>query len=627
MAHLRIANLTKSYKISRTLEQDVLNGIDAEFNRGEFVAILGESGCGKSTLLNIIAGLDYDYNGSLVLKGEFMKDFDEHQMDDYRKKEVGIIFQSFNLINHMNIVENIMIAMSMCDIPDAEAKSRAKELIEQVGMTGHEHKYPYQLSGGQKQRVAIARALANDPTMILADEPTGNLDKQSAEDILEILKNIAIEGKIVICVTHSEKVAGECTRIIRIDEGLIVSDEECKKYKTAKSSKTSTHKPRPIKTKAVAKISVQNVKQNLKRNLLVTIALGIGIASFVLMLSLSSGIKNFINNEVGNTTNKYQIDVTYDQNAVTAFNSTEINSLTKLDGVSKVIKSSSANLTASYAAFDKTYTFLSVTSTFDGFKTTLAAGDYPLDTENEVLISESAARRLGYTNTNFEKAIGETIEITIEKTVTYTISGIAETGSVYDTAYMSLDSFGNLYTGGSAPINKLYVLVSDTTYISAVMSDIGYLGMTASRQDTSVENLLSFVDVGTILLAGIAAISLIVAAIMIFIVMYTSVLERTKEIGILRAIGARRSDVTKLFLFEAAMIGCAAGVVGSLFSLFIGVIVNLTMASSYSTAIVNLNPVYLILGVFISTIVGVISSVSPAASAANADPIECLRTE
>lgn len=625
MVHFRVANLKKSYKITRTEEQAVLKGINAEFNRGEFVAVLGESGCGKSTFLNIIAGLDYNYTGSMVLKGEFMKDFDEHQMDDYRKKEVGVIFQNYNLINHMTVLENIMIAMSMSDISDADAKTRALELLEKVNLSGHEKKYPHQLSGGQKQRVAIARALSNDPTMILADEPTGNLDKEAAQEIIDILKDIAVSGKIVICVTHSEKVASACNRIIKIDDGVIVFDEAKKTYQTSKVDKAKQIKPKNFKTKAAIKLSVRNVLQNIKRNTLVTIALSIGIAAFVLMFSLSSGIKTFISEEVGNTVNKYQIDVAANANSTGPFSKTDITTIKGLEGVSKVVESSSANLSATYYSYPNTYTFLSITTTFDGFTTELSYGALP-EGDNEILISTSVALKL-ISAQAFENLIGQTLNITIEKSAGFKIAGITSDTSAYDTGYLSMKGLGSLYTSGSAPVNKLYVLASDISYISALVTDINYLGFYASRQDTTVEDMLSYVDIGTVLLAGIASISLIVAAIMIFIVMYTSVIERTKEIGILRAIGARRTDIRKIFIFEACILGLAAGIAGSLISLLIGTIVNLTLASSFATNVVNNSPLFLLIGVVISVAVSILSSLGPSAQSSSLDPIDCIRAE
>jgi ABC-type lipoprotein export system ATPase subunit len=224
MSFLQLANIQKTYYMSDELNQEVLKNLDAHFNKGEMVALLGESGCGKSTLLNILGGLDSEYKGSVIIEGKFMKDFTFEEMDDYRKAKVGIIFQGFNLIGHLTVLQNVLLPMKMADWSAAERDERARKLLKQLGLTAkHFNKLPNQLSGGQQQRVAIARALANDPDIILADEPTGNLDNETTKQIMEILQSIAENKKLVIIVTHSETVANKCTRVLKMGSGVIVS--------------------------------------------------------------------------------------------------------------------------------------------------------------------------------------------------------------------------------------------------------------------------------------------------------------------------------------------------------------------------------------------------------------------
>lgn len=284
MAYLRIANLKKSYRVSRTETQQVLRGINVEFKRGEFVAVLGESGCGKSTFMNILGGLDQDYTGSIVLDGEFLKDYSEKKLDDYRKSRVGLIFQNYNLISHMSVHENIEVAMTMSNIDRAERKARTQEILAQVGLSEYADKLPNQLSGGQRQRVAIARALANTPEILLADEPTGALDKDSAEQVIQILKKIAESGKLVIVVTHSQKVASACSRILTIDDGVIKSDD--KQYAVStKTTKAQTAKIQNIGLKELFKLAYSNILQTKKRSLLVSVGMSIGIAAVILVFA------------------------------------------------------------------------------------------------------------------------------------------------------------------------------------------------------------------------------------------------------------------------------------------------------------------------------------------------------
>lgn len=188
MAYLTLANVKKEYNVSRTESQTVLKDINIEFKQCEMVALLGESGCGKSTLINILGGLDNNYFGSIIINDRFLKDFTEKEMDDYRKKQVGMIFQSYNLISHLNVIENVMIAMEISGFSEKRQRERAMKLLKVVKLEDYADKMPNQLSGGQKQRVSIARALANNPEMILADEPTEALDKDSVELVMLILK-------------------------------------------------------------------------------------------------------------------------------------------------------------------------------------------------------------------------------------------------------------------------------------------------------------------------------------------------------------------------------------------------------------------------------------------------------
>ena len=184
MSLLTLANIKKTYQVDKGVEQTVLKGINLSFEAGEFVSILGESGCGKSTLMNIIGGMDSQYEGQVSVNGVTLKGMKGKALDDYRKANIGFIFQSFNLIPHLTVLDNVALAMEMMSMTKQERIQRATELLTQVGLKDHLHKRPNQLSGGQKQRVSIARALANDPEIILADEPTGALDKETTLQIL-----------------------------------------------------------------------------------------------------------------------------------------------------------------------------------------------------------------------------------------------------------------------------------------------------------------------------------------------------------------------------------------------------------------------------------------------------------
>ena len=227
MAFLELNDIFKSYFLGNN-EFPVLKGISLSFEKGEFVSILGESGGGKSTLMNIVGGLDREFKGQVKVNGELLDHRNEKQLDEYRRSTIGHIYQSYNLIPHLTVLDNVLVSLDMTTLSSAEKKQRAEELLTKVGLTDQIHKYPKHLSGGQKQRVAIARALASDPQIIIADEPTGALDSKNTQEVLALMDEIAKDGKLVIAVTHSSEVANHGTRIVHMADGKIDQDERLK---------------------------------------------------------------------------------------------------------------------------------------------------------------------------------------------------------------------------------------------------------------------------------------------------------------------------------------------------------------------------------------------------------------
>ena len=217
---LELRDIKKVYKVG-DIETGAINGISVSFREKEFVAILGESGSGKTTFLNIIGGLDRYDSGELIIKGKSTKDFKEREWDAYRNNSVGFVFQSYNLISHLSIVANVELGMTLSGVSRAQKHQRAVELLIRVGLKDHLHKKPNQLSGGQMQRVAIARALANDPEILLCDEPTGALDSQTSTQIMDLIKELSAD-RLVIMVTHNPSLAEKyADRIITFEDGKI----------------------------------------------------------------------------------------------------------------------------------------------------------------------------------------------------------------------------------------------------------------------------------------------------------------------------------------------------------------------------------------------------------------------
>ena len=288
---LDLKDISKSYKVG-DIETKALDKISVSFRDREFVAILGTSGSGKTTCLNIIGGLDRYDSGDLVIKGKSTKDFSENDWDAYRNNSIGFVFQSYNLITHLSIVDNVEMGMTLSGVSASEKHRKALEVLEKVGLKDHLHKKPNQLSGGQMQRVAIARALANDPEILLCDEPTGALDTATSVQIMDLIKEVA-KDRLVIMVTHNPKLAEDyADRIIRFSDGKIVSDTN--PYKETDSEDKFNLKHTSMSFPTALKLSFNNIKTKKGRTFLTALASSIGIIGIAVILSLSSGFQNKI---------------------------------------------------------------------------------------------------------------------------------------------------------------------------------------------------------------------------------------------------------------------------------------------------------------------------------------------
>lgn len=291
---LEIKNISKSY-VTGTFTQKALDNFSLKFRREEFVSILGQSGSGKTTLLNIIGGLDKYDEGDLIINDKSTKSFKEKDWDAYRNNCIGFIFQNYNLITHISILENIEMGMTLSGIGSKEKREKALEALKKVGLEEHAHKKPNQLSGGQMQRVAIARALATDPDIILADEPTGALDSKTSQQIMKLIKEIS-KDKLVIMVTHNRQLAEEySTRIVELKDGKLISDSN-PITKVEKETETFSIRKTAMSFLTALKLSFNNIKTKKGRTALTAFASSIGIIGIALILSLSNGFKIEIDN-------------------------------------------------------------------------------------------------------------------------------------------------------------------------------------------------------------------------------------------------------------------------------------------------------------------------------------------
>lgn len=307
---LKLKNITKEY-ISGDSKVQALKGIDIEFRKNEFVSILGQSGCGKTTLLNIIGGLDRYTSGDLIINGKSTKEFKDKDWDAYRNYSIGFVFQNYNLIQHQTVLSNVELALTLSGVSKNERKERAIKALEDVGLKEQIHKKPNQLSGGQMQRVAIARALVNNPDIILADEPTGALDTKTSVQIMEILKEIS-KDKLIIMVTHNPELAEKySTRIVKILDGVITDDSKpfnAEDKKQEEGSKAKTGRT-VMQFFTALRLSLNNLMTKKGRTILTSFAGSIGIIGIALILSISTGVQNYINKVEEDTLSSYPITI------------------------------------------------------------------------------------------------------------------------------------------------------------------------------------------------------------------------------------------------------------------------------------------------------------------------------
>ncbi|MCO7025839.1 ATP-binding cassette domain-containing protein [Tetragenococcus halophilus] len=303
---LELRDIKKQYKVGNTVTK-ALDGVSVAFRQQEFVAILGESGSGKTTLLNVIGGLDQYDSGDMVINGKSTKDFKDKDWDAYRNNSIGFIFQSYNLIGHQGIIDNVELGMTLSGVSKKERRKKAEEALERVGLTEHMHKKPSQLSGGQMQRVAIARALANDPDILLCDEPTGALDSQTSVQIMNLIQEVA-KDKLVVMVTHNADLANKyADRTISFADGQVTDDSN--PHVEGKKKEPFDLKHTKMTFLTALRLSFNNIRTKKGRTFLTAFASSIGIISIAIVLSLSTGFQKQIDQTQSETLAQFPVTI------------------------------------------------------------------------------------------------------------------------------------------------------------------------------------------------------------------------------------------------------------------------------------------------------------------------------
>jgi len=665
MSFLELHNIHKAYTLNHH-ENVILKGINLNFDRGEFISILGESGGGKSTLMNIIGGLDHQYEGDVLIEGESLRSMNERRLTEYRRETIGFIFQNFNLVSYLSVLDNVLLSLKMTKQSHAEQVKKAAALLKRVGLEPQAHQYPNELSGGQKQRVAFARALASDPDIIIADEPTGALDSQNTLEVMDILYSIAAEGKLVITVTHSQEVADYGTRIVHLDDGQI-HDELVIGAPFDEVAKKPT-KYRTLGFRQMFKMSMQHMRRMWLRYLLIIFGSSIGISSIVVMLGLGSGIQNYMNHQITSQVNPTAVQVSKKTKAVDPADQKDAKTAAEYkDAVNKTQTTAEKNaqVTASEAkqlaklnyvdsaklgyysaAATTSYQKKTVTSSLQTDNTTvldktIKQGKRPKG--NEVLIGRKLAKKLVGTK-HYKQALNKSITVKLSavdnKNTAVTIkrnlkvSGI--TGSNDLSMVVPAKTLKAMYQKQNVTYrpNFTIVQISKLSHVKAVEHQIKQFKTSDKKQKFNytgigdlIDSLNTYIRLATNVLTGVAGIALLVSAIMIIVVLYVSVSERTREIGVLRALGARKRDISHLFFAEALTIGVLAAIVGLIFGQLWQVLGNAAVYSLIKYPIVRISGAAMLGGVTVSVVISLLAALAPAHMAARLDPVESLSHE
>ncbi len=640
MSTLSLQHIHKSYYLGKE-EFPVLKGIDLTFDQGDFISILGESGGGKSTLMNIIGGLDRSYDGDVIINGQRQKDKKEKSMDQYRRDTIGFIFQSFNLINYLSVLGNVMTSLQMTKLSHKEQVKRAEELLKQVGLYEHRRKKPAQLSGGQKQRVAIARALASDPDIIIADEPTGALDSQNTKEVLKLLQRIAKSGKTVIVVTHSQEVADAGSRIVRLADGRVIGDERLREP-FSQSAPQKEFTARPLKTRDIWKMAFAHFRNTWKQNLMITIGTAIGLFSVMFFLGLGNGATNYMNSFIDGIANPKAFQVFKpDQSSMSEQDATDV---AKAKHVTKVekgymspafqvrLKGQEANAKTQSSQTEQEGPNNLITKNATLLADSISNKQYPKT--GEIVLSETQAKRL--VGKSFQKIVGKTVTLTLplgDKDMLKQDLTVSGTSASYNMVnYSDLQDAASKNSIDFEP-NFVTASVDDLNNTKAAQKAVRNLknnGQNRFRVASIGDILDSIVQVTyivSVVLALIAGISLLVSILMIIATTYMSVSERTKEIGILRAMGARRKDIRRLFVNESLLLGISANILAIITAFLAQIAVNKLVYGTIKSEIIQISPTAVSVTVIIGILIALIASIAPASKAARLNPIEALAAE
>ena len=628
----------------------VLHDINLTINQGEMVAIIGQSGSGKSTLMNILGCLDQATAGDYKIFGQSVSRLDADELAKLRREHFGFIFQRYHLLGDINARDNVSVPAVYAGMDGQARSDRAEKLLSDLGLADKVNNRPSQLSGGQQQRVSIARALMNGGDIILADEPTGALDSKSGEDVVQILKDLNAQGHTIIMVTHDPSLAAQAERVIEIKDGYIIADYKNEDYKQAEAQPAAMidkHRKSAFSSFIdrlfeAFKMSLLAMRAHKMRTLLTMLGIIIGIASVVSVVGLGKGSQEQILSNIsslgtntitvtdgypyGDPRRQYNDDNLTPQDAQAVADQPYVLSVSPQLNSNMNVRYRNIQEAASISGVGKDYLDVS------GEKLALGQGfdeQSILRRTQDIIIDDNANKTFFPDNAN---PIGEVLLI---GSVPGRVIGVLEPNDGGFSRSVDSPTLYMPYTTmmsrliGSAYIESFVALIDNNISSAAAESAIAEL-MTSRHgtddfrirnSDSIRQTIESTTAAMTLLISSIAIISLIVGGIGVMNIMLVSVTERTNEIGVRMAVGARQSDIMQQFLIEAVLVCILGGLLGIGLAFAIGELINRVGGDSFQ---VIYSPTSIIAAFVCSTLIGVVFGFLPARNAAKLDPVEAL---
>jgi macrolide transport system ATP-binding/permease protein len=643
-AILELTDIHKHYQNGDTIVR-ALDGASLTIQQGEFVAIMGQSGSGKSTLMNIIGCLDRPTSGSYRVLGKEAAHLSADELAALRRETFGFVFQRYNLLASATASENVEIPSVYAGLPKQQRAARARKLLERLGLGQRSEHRPAELSGGQQQRVAIARALVNDPPVILADEPTGALDSKSGEEVLALLKELHAEGRTIILITHAENVARHASRIIHIQDGQIIEDSvpiptivSTSLLHDRKEFAGGIHLTTSLQEALVT--AWRSLRVNLFRTTLTLLGIIIGVAAVVAMLAVGEGSRKKVLDQISAMgTNLMTVrpgapGIRGEGDIITLVPE-DTAAIRELPNVETAVSERNGRMTVRYGNIDYQTTVQGVSEGFTRARDWHVAEGLFFNADDEKRYAAVAVLGRTVVETLFPHGGNPIGEYVLIKNVPFLViaimteKGASPGGNDQDDAIFVPINTGLIRLFGKTYLSSISVKVIDIANIEATQTSIETLLKARHRaEDFSVRNMASILEMAmetqntfTMLLGTVAAISLLVGGIGVMNIMLVSVVERTREIGIRMATGARMRDILLQFNIEAAVVCAVGGVLGIL----VGGAAGLGLRFSGMSVIFSATPA--LLAFVCASATGLLFGYLPARKAARLDPVIALASE